>query len=145
MVYPGNSLIAVFTLYCSYTVTLLILFALLVTSKQYYGEPINRWCPAHFESSHVDFTNAVCWVRTERNVIRHPCDYFIKLITDRIGRMGEGNVFSLSTPGGGGTPARSRWGKKVPQGTYPPAKVGIPPGRSGWGLGTQRYLPLWPR
>ena len=52
--------------------------------------------------------------------------------------MGEGNVFSLFTPGGGGRgyPARSRLGGlpqpdpdggEVPQGTSPTAKVGTPP------------------
>ena len=47
-----------------YTATLLIVFAILLTSKQYYGEPIDCWCPAHFTDSHVSFTNAVCWAST---------------------------------------------------------------------------------
>ena len=47
-----------------YTATLLIVFAVLLTSKQYYGQPIDCWCPAHFTDSHVSFTNAVCWVST---------------------------------------------------------------------------------
>ena len=34
----------------------------------------------------------------------------MRFITDRIRRMREGNVFSLSTPGGGGTQARSSQG-----------------------------------
>ena len=44
------------------------------------------------------------------------------MITDRIRRMGEGNVFSLSTEGGRGylPPIQVRTGGGVPQGTYPP-------------------------
>ena len=60
------------------------------------------------------------------------------IFTDRIRRMREGNVFSLSTPGGGvpgqvqtgggGTPARSRW-RGVP---YPALDGGVPqPGPDG--------------
>ena len=50
--------------------------------------------------------------------------YFSWVITDRIRRMREGNVFSLSTPGGGGgTPTRSRRG-------------GGAPSSLGWGAGT---------
>ena len=44
---------------CRYTVMLLTLFCLLITTKHYVGEPINCWCPAHFTGSHVDFTNSV--------------------------------------------------------------------------------------
>ena len=65
------------------------------------------------------------------------------IITDRIRRLGEGNVFSLFTPGG--TPTRSRRGRWVPQpgpdwggvpwpgpdGGVP--QVRYPPDRSGWG------------
>ena len=47
-----------------YTATLLIIFKVLLTSKQYYGEPIDCWCPGHFTDSHVSFTNTVCWVNT---------------------------------------------------------------------------------
>ena len=58
---------------------------------------------------------------------------WISIITDRIRRMREGNVFSLSTPGGGvpssslgqgGTTARSRWG--VPQPGPDGGTVGYP-------------------
>ena len=44
---------------CRYTVILLSLFAIMVTTKHYAGEPIECWCPSHFTDSHVDFTNAV--------------------------------------------------------------------------------------
>nr|AFC34077.1 INX16 [Hirudo verbana] len=45
-----------------YTVVLMVLFAFLVSTKQFVGSPINCWCPAEFKESHVDYTNAVCWV-----------------------------------------------------------------------------------
>ena len=45
-----------------YTVILTVLFAFLVSTKQFVGSPINCWCPAEFTGSHVDYTNAVCWV-----------------------------------------------------------------------------------
>lgn len=45
-----------------YTVVLMVLFAFLVSTKQFVGSPINCWCPAEFTESHVDYTNAVCWV-----------------------------------------------------------------------------------
>ena len=71
------------------------------------------------------------------------------IFTDRIRRMREGNVFSLSTPVGGGggvTPARSRQGG-IPQpgpagGRYP--TLSTPPG-PGWGRGypCQGYTPPW--
>ena len=78
----------------------------------------------------------------------------VRFITHRIRRMGEGNVFSLFTPGGGGgTLARSRREGGVPTPRYlPPAKIGTPtpvkvgtppPGQvgTGGGGGTLRYLP----
>jgi len=45
-----------------YTLILSILFAFLVTTKQFVGSPINCWCPAEFTESNVDYTNSVCWV-----------------------------------------------------------------------------------
>ena len=47
---------------CRFTVYLLVIFALLVTTRHYVGEPIGCWCPSHFTTSHVDYTNKVCWV-----------------------------------------------------------------------------------
>lgn len=47
-----------------YTSALLVIFTVLVSAKQYVGEPISCWCPAHFTDSHVEFTNSVCWVGT---------------------------------------------------------------------------------
>ena len=71
----------------------------------------------------------------------------LEMIIDRIRRMGESNVFSLSTEGMGGTcpkvplPSQVRMGEGVRQGTYPPPPAMVPtPSRSGLG-GIPKYLP----
>ena len=47
-------------LHCKWTVSVLILCAALVTTKQFvFGMPVSCWCPAHFENSHCDFANKV--------------------------------------------------------------------------------------
>ncbi|CAF0840008.1 unnamed protein product [Adineta ricciae] len=45
-----------------YSVVLLSIFAILVSSKQYVGEPIACFCPAHFTGTHVEYTNNICWI-----------------------------------------------------------------------------------
>ena len=45
-----------------YSTFVLVVFAIVVSTKQYVGEPINCWCPAHFTDNHEDFTNKICWV-----------------------------------------------------------------------------------
>ncbi|CAF1002177.1 unnamed protein product [Adineta ricciae] len=45
-----------------YSVILLIIFAVLVSTKQYVGEPIACFCPAHFTGTHVEYTNNICWI-----------------------------------------------------------------------------------
>jgi hypothetical protein len=45
-----------------YSVVLLIIFTILVSTKQYVGEPIACFCPAHFTGTHVEYTNNVCWI-----------------------------------------------------------------------------------
>ena len=45
---------------CSYTVLILVIFSIGITTKQWLGTvPISCWCPSHFTGSHVDFTNNV--------------------------------------------------------------------------------------
>ncbi|CAF2410564.1 unnamed protein product [Rotaria sp. Silwood2] len=45
-----------------YSVILLVIFTMLVSTKQYVGEPIACFCPAHFTGTHVEYTNNICWV-----------------------------------------------------------------------------------
>ena len=45
-----------------YSVILLMIFTILVSTKQYVGEPIACFCPAHFTGTHVEYTNNICWI-----------------------------------------------------------------------------------
>lgn len=45
-----------------YCVVALVVFTVIVSSRQYAGEPIQCWCPAVFEKSHVAYTNNYCWI-----------------------------------------------------------------------------------
>ncbi|CAF0741763.1 unnamed protein product [Adineta steineri] len=61
-----------------YSVILLIIFTVLVSTKQYVGEPIACFCPAHFTGTHVEYTNNVCWISNtyfvsfDRLLPKHP-------------------------------------------------------------------------
>ena len=46
----------------TYTVVVLIVFAVIVSTKQYVGDPIQCWTPAYFSTSYIDYANKVCWV-----------------------------------------------------------------------------------
>ena len=45
-----------------FTTFMLIILALVVSTKQYVGEPITCWVPAHFTHNHEEYTNKVCWI-----------------------------------------------------------------------------------
>ncbi|CAF1192730.1 unnamed protein product [Rotaria sordida] len=45
-----------------YTTTLCVVFAILVTTKQYAGDPIDCWVPAQFKSSYEAYTDSYCWI-----------------------------------------------------------------------------------
>ena len=45
-----------------FSTSLLIAMSLIVSTKQFVGDPIACWCPAHFTDSHRQYTNNVCWV-----------------------------------------------------------------------------------
>ncbi|KAK2168841.1 hypothetical protein NP493_1216g00035 [Ridgeia piscesae] len=44
---------------CKFTVFVLIIFSLLVTTRMYVGDQVSCWCPPHFTSSHRGYTNQV--------------------------------------------------------------------------------------
>lgn len=43
-----------------YTTMLLVIFTIIVSTKQYVGDSIQCWCPAQFTEAHVHYTNQVC-------------------------------------------------------------------------------------
>ncbi|XP_011441809.3 innexin unc-9 isoform X3 [Magallana gigas] len=45
-----------------YTTGILIIFTVVVSARQYVGDPIRCWCPAEFPGTHVDYTNNICWI-----------------------------------------------------------------------------------
>lgn len=45
-----------------WTVCLLLLFAVVVSSGQYVGDPIHCWCPAEFTGTFVSYTKNYCWI-----------------------------------------------------------------------------------
>ncbi|XP_064598244.1 innexin unc-9-like isoform X1 [Liolophura sinensis] len=45
-----------------WTVFLLALFAIFVSTSQFVGNPIYCWAPAEFKDHWVDYTKSICWV-----------------------------------------------------------------------------------
>ncbi|XP_064597843.1 innexin unc-9-like isoform X3 [Liolophura sinensis] len=45
-----------------WTVLLLVLFAIFVTTSQFAGEPIHCWVPAEFSGDWAAYTKSVCWI-----------------------------------------------------------------------------------
>ncbi len=46
-----------------YTVFILVVYAIVVMSGMWVGDPIHCWVPMHFTGSHTKYTNSYCWVR----------------------------------------------------------------------------------
>ncbi|CAF0715290.1 unnamed protein product [Brachionus calyciflorus] len=45
-----------------YTVGLLVLFSIILTSRQYSSEVIKCWVPAHFTSNYEQYVSQICWI-----------------------------------------------------------------------------------
>ncbi|CAF0776311.1 unnamed protein product [Rotaria sp. Silwood1] len=45
-----------------YTVTMIIVFAAIVTTQQYFGSPISCWVPAQFTGGYEKYANDICWI-----------------------------------------------------------------------------------
>ncbi|CAH1772865.1 unnamed protein product [Owenia fusiformis] len=52
-----------------YTVAVLAVFALLVSTSSYVGDPMTCWTPAHFTGQMVQYTDDYCWIK---NTYYHP-------------------------------------------------------------------------
>lgn len=46
-----------------YTTAILVMFAIIVSTKQYVGDPINCWVPAHFSGNWEEYANSYCWIK----------------------------------------------------------------------------------
>ncbi|KAH3754631.1 innexin unc-9-like [Dreissena polymorpha] len=67
-----------------YTTGILIIFTVVVSARQYVGDPIRCWCPAEFPGTHVDYANNICWISNTYYIhIEDPIPYNIR---DREGK-----------------------------------------------------------
>ena len=64
-----------------YTTGLLIIFTVVVSARQYVGDPIRCWCPAEFPGTHVDYTNNICWIS---NTYYIPMDEVISIMFENL-------------------------------------------------------------
>ncbi|WAR10073.1 UNC9-like protein [Mya arenaria] len=51
-----------------YSTMLLVIFTIMVSTKQYVGDAIQCWCPAQFTDAHVNYANQICWVSNTYHV-----------------------------------------------------------------------------
>ena len=42
---------------------MLALFAIVVSTSQFVGDPIHCWCPAEFTGAYVDYAKSYCWIK----------------------------------------------------------------------------------
>ncbi|CAF1032089.1 unnamed protein product [Adineta steineri] len=45
-----------------YTVTIILVFAAIITTQQYFGSPITCWVPAQFTGGYEKYANDICWI-----------------------------------------------------------------------------------
>lgn len=45
-----------------YTSGLLLIFAAIVSMRQYFGDSIHCWCPDNCSGNHEKYANIICWV-----------------------------------------------------------------------------------
>ncbi|CAF1662401.1 unnamed protein product [Adineta ricciae] len=46
-----------------YTVVLLVIFITFISAKQFVGNPISCWTPAHYSGPQISYTNSICWLK----------------------------------------------------------------------------------
>lgn len=46
-----------------YTVSLMVMFAVIVSSKQYVGNPIDCWLPTYFGYTWHKYVHSYCWIK----------------------------------------------------------------------------------
>lgn len=64
-----------------WTVFLLILLAIVVTTTQYVGDPIHCWAPAEFPGQYVEYVKSYCWISNTYYIPMHsviPVDLTIR-------------------------------------------------------------------
>jgi hypothetical protein len=49
-------------LHHAYTTMIFVVFCLIVSTKQYVGDPMHCWVPGHFTNNYEEYTNKICWV-----------------------------------------------------------------------------------
>lgn len=61
---------AIDRLHHRYTVAVLVIFSIVVSSKQYVGDRINCWVPAHFSKSWTAYAGNSAYILHDHNNVR---------------------------------------------------------------------------
>ena len=64
-----------------WTVFLLILLAIVVTTTQYVGDPIHCWAPAEFPGQYIEYVKSYCWISNTYYIPMHsviPIDLVVR-------------------------------------------------------------------